>query len=198
MIGVEQEAPNTRAPLEHDTETVISPLAPQSSAGTQEPSSLNPLHFLDLTTDLLSRGYGVRFKASGESMHPAIRDGEVITVKPVSPGEVKWGDILLYHSERGLIAHRVKSVKRQGGKPMVLLLCGDGAATCDDPVSAECILGKAVSVERHGRTVPLTGLRAKMARVAWMFLSQVRRTVRTRILSVAPPSRRTPLQPPPS
>ncbi|MDA2923324.1 hypothetical protein MYX65_01495 [Acidobacteria bacterium AH-259-L09] len=65
---------------------------------------------LDLTAELLSRGTSVRFRPSGRSMYPSIREGEVITVEPVEPSDVKRGDIILYRSERGVIAHRIVQV----------------------------------------------------------------------------------------
>ena len=62
---------------------------------------------LDLTAELLSRGTTVRFRPRGRSMYPSIREGELITVEPVAASDVKLADIVLYRSERGLIAHRV-------------------------------------------------------------------------------------------
>lgn len=48
--------------------------------------------FRDMSADLLRRGYGVRFRATGYSMQPTIEDGEVITVAPVAPAAVTHGD----------------------------------------------------------------------------------------------------------
>ena len=62
---------------------------------------------LHLTTELLSQGTTVRFRPSGRSMYPSIREGELVTVEPVVASDVTLGDIVLYRSERGVIAHRV-------------------------------------------------------------------------------------------
>jgi hypothetical protein len=51
--------------------------------------------FLEASHELLRLGYGVRFRAGGRSMHPTIRDGEMITVAPVTPEDIKPGDIIL-------------------------------------------------------------------------------------------------------
>ena len=66
--------------------------------------------FTDLTATLLRQGHGVRFRAEGGSMHPTIRDGEVIAVEFVEPRDVKRGDILLYRSAKRVIAHRVVAI----------------------------------------------------------------------------------------
>jgi signal peptidase len=118
--------------------------------------------FLDVSADLLSQGYGVRFRPGGHSMRPTIRDGEAVTVEPVEPGKVKKGDIILCRTTRGLIAHRVVRIERREDEARVFHLRGDASNSCDAPVSAEQILGRVVSVERNKRTVSLVNLRAKI------------------------------------
>ncbi len=120
---------------------------------------------LDLTTELLSRGTTVRFRPSGRSMYPSIREGELITVEPVVPSDVQLGDIVLYRSERGLIAHRVVgSSPTQSSvlSPHHFLLRGDASLCCDEPVAAEQILGRVVGVKRNGRSVALASRGAKL------------------------------------
>jgi hypothetical protein len=70
--------------------------------------------FLAVAGGLLSRGHRVRFRAEGDSMHPAIRGGEAILVEPVSPAHLKKGDIALYLSGRGITAHRVVKILAGG------------------------------------------------------------------------------------
>ena len=77
-------------------------------------SSLNPQHlFLDVSTELLERGHSVRFQAPGRSMHPTIKEGETITVEPVEPPGVRTGDIILYRTKTGVIAHRVIRIEQR-------------------------------------------------------------------------------------
>lgn len=118
--------------------------------------------FLELSTDLLSQGYSVRFRPGGHSMRPTIRDGEAVTVKPVEPAEVRRGDIILYRTARGVIAHRVVLIEGRETGARVFHLRGDAASTCDAPVQAEQILGRVISVERNGRPHSLVNMRAKM------------------------------------
>ncbi len=69
--------------------------------------------FIDVSTELLRQGKNVRFRAPGLSMHPAIREGETITVAPVTPFDINRGDILLYLAGKKVIAHRVVRIKRE-------------------------------------------------------------------------------------
>lgn len=114
----------------------------------------------EISTTLLHRGMRVRFAAKGQSMQPAIRDGEVITVIPVAAAEVKRRDILLYRTARGLIAHRVVGIERDQGQAAAFTLRGDASGACDAPVQAEQILGKVVSVQRGDRQIGIAGWRA--------------------------------------
>ena len=119
---------------------------------------------LDLTAELLSRGTTVRFRPSGRSMYPSIREGELITVEPVAPRDVKLADIVLYRSERGLIAHRVvgSSPTQSSVLSPHYFLRGDASLSCDQPVGAEQILGRVVGVERDGHSVALASRGAKL------------------------------------
>ncbi len=119
---------------------------------------------LDLTTELLSQGATVRFRPSGRSMYPSIREGELITVEPVRASDVKLADIVLYRSERGLIAHRVVDNRTQSSvfSPHHFLLHGDASLSDDQPVTAHQILGRVVEVQRNGRSIALASRGAKM------------------------------------
>lgn len=121
--------------------------------------------FLETSHELLKLGYAVRFRAGGHSMHPTIKDGEMITVEPVNPGDVRRGDILLYQFKKGVIAHRVLRVEREDAQ-LRFILRGDSTHACDAPVEAGEILGRVISVERKGRAFNLVGRRAKLLRIA--------------------------------
>jgi signal peptidase I len=69
--------------------------------------------FADIAMELLERGHSVKFRAPGRSMHPTIRAEETITVEPIEPSAVKRGDIILYRSESGVIAHRVIRIEKK-------------------------------------------------------------------------------------
>ncbi len=138
--------------------------------------------FTDLTADVLSQGYRIRFHVTGRSMRPTIHDGDAVIVEPIHPSAIRRGDILLYRSHRGLLAHRVVEIDRetslvkrisspesdasrsasQHSAPSTqhFVLRGDASLTNDEPVAGELILGRVVAVERQGRRTPLTSLQA--------------------------------------
>ncbi len=113
-------------------------------------------------------------------MYPSIREGELITVEPVVASDVTLGDIVLYRSQRGLIAHRVIQVSRPQSEPSAyraagfslrassgegtlgFLSQGDASLCRDEPVGAEQILGRVIRVERDGHSVALATRGAKM------------------------------------
>ena len=119
---------------------------------------------LDLTTELLRQGTTVRFRPSGRSMYPSIREGELVTVEPVVASDVTLGDIVLYRSEKGVIAHRV--IGTSPAQSSVLsphyFLRGDASLSCDEAVGAEQILGRVVGVQRNGRGIALASRLAKL------------------------------------
>ncbi len=93
-------------------------------------------------------------------MYPSIREGEVITVEPVRTSDVKLADIVLYRSERGLIAHRVVEIASRDTH--VFRLQGDASLSSDEPVRADQILGRVVRVHRNGRNLALASRGAKL------------------------------------
>lgn len=107
--------------------------------------------FLGLSEALLDEGYGVRFRAGGTSMQPAIEDGDAITVTPVALTDVRRGDVLLYRHNRRIIAHRVVDIRTTGTEIAAFVLRGDAKTACDRPVAPDQILGRVVAIERGGR-----------------------------------------------
>jgi signal peptidase I len=139
------------------------------SAGTAPPIPIDAV-----VAALTASGHAVRFRAPGHSMHPTIRSGEVINVRPIAGADARVGDILLYRSPGGVTAHRLVRVHDRRperssaprslprGRPAVLILRGDNSCCCDAPVESDRILGKVIAVERNGRDVDPSGLRARL------------------------------------
>ncbi len=117
--------------------------------------------FAEISESLLRRGLSVRFRAEGASMQPTIADGEPLIVAPFDTDDrIARGDIVLCRLDAGLVAHRVVSVVRVNAIETVTVR-GDAKAACDAPVRRTDILAKVIAVERNGRRVALTGLRAR-------------------------------------
>jgi SOS-response transcriptional repressor LexA len=115
------------------------------AAGVATPS----LDATALIVDLLSRGHAVQFRARGDSMHPVIREEDVLHVEPTVPFAA--GDVVLVLAERGLTAHRVVSMDAE-----TLLTRGDNAPAADPPVPVSKVLGVVTHVERDGGRLPVT------------------------------------------
>jgi signal peptidase I len=110
-------------------------------------------------------------------MYPTIRENEAITVEPVAPQDVKVGDIILYRSGESVVAHRVIQIEKGRGNTLRFILREDTWGTLDEPVEAEQILGKVVSVEREGRNIDLYSKRVKMRLFAHTLASRFKRWV---------------------
>ena len=133
--------------------------------------------FLELSAELLAEGYGVRFRAGGNSMHPAIRDGEAVRVEPVCACEIRRGDVILYRAARGLTAHRVLRIEKNGDGASTFHLRGDACTSDDEPVTVAQVMGRVTEVERGGASVALTGRAAGLRRNTKGFAAKLKSAV---------------------
>ena len=109
--------------------------------------------FEELAVYLLQAGHALRFRARGTSMHPLVRDGDVLDVWPVGQSATGVGDVVLYRSpHKGIVVHRVVNIRRQEEKT-ILLVKGDSAARADPQVEESQVLGRVESIHRRGRTI---------------------------------------------
>ncbi|HJW93539.1 MAG TPA: S24/S26 family peptidase [Thermoanaerobaculia bacterium] len=88
--------------------------------------------------EVLATGNAARFRARGDSMHPSIRSDELLEVERVDPSSVRRGDVVLARLSRGLTAHRVVRVSRDGR----FITRGDNAPMDDEPFFAGAIIGR--------------------------------------------------------
>lgn len=104
----------------------------------------------ELMRSVLAKGGAFRFRATGQSMSPFIKDGDVITVSPLPGREPRTGEIVAFlHPKSGHAAvHRV--VSRDHG---LFLLRGDNTHDAEGPLASEQILGIVTEVSRDGRRV---------------------------------------------
>ncbi|MDY6989138.1 MAG: signal peptidase I [Thermodesulfobacteriota bacterium] len=105
---------------------------------------------VQLSRAVFEKGGPLRFQATGFSMSPFIRNGDVITLFPLTADTIRLGDVVAFVSpgtER-LVIHRV--IARNGH---TLFITGDNAAEADGPVARENILARVARVERKGKRV---------------------------------------------
>lgn len=107
----------------------------------------------ELARAILMSGRPVRFRVSGSSMLPSLRDGDVILVGP--PGRpYERGDVAAFVTRPSgpLLVHRLHAA---GGG--VYRFKGDNASSFDPPVAAEGLIGLVLDAERGGRSVRFGG-----------------------------------------
>ncbi|MFC1592204.1 signal peptidase I [Thermodesulfobacteriota bacterium] len=91
----------------------------------------------------------------GTSMRPLIHEGDRITCRPLaSPRQVQIGDIVLFQSAGGLVAHRIVGKKQQGDE-IVFQEKGDNRfyPTC---IPGTAIAARIVAVQKAGLSIDLT------------------------------------------
>jgi signal peptidase I len=108
----------------------------------------NRADVFELGRQVLKQGYLLRFRASGRSMDPFIRNGDVIEIKPIDISKVRIGDVILYRTFCGTwVVHRAIEKHEAGGR-ITLVIKGDAAQGSDRQVCREQVLGKVVAIER--------------------------------------------------
>ncbi len=97
---------------------------------------------------LLSCGT-LQLKVMGWSMLPTLWPGDILEIQPTETQAVCEGDIVLFRRDRRLFVHRV--VGHAGDE--VVRTRGDAMPQADPPVSSREIVGKIVSIRRHGKVI---------------------------------------------
>ena len=103
-----------------------------------------------LMQSVLDKGIPFRFQAKGFSMHPFIKDGDIITLSPFSGSSLRLGDVVAFiHSETGKpVIHRMI-----GKKDGSYFEKGDNIYEAGSPVTEASLCGTVTRVERNGRKV---------------------------------------------
>jgi hypothetical protein len=119
---------------------------------------------LQLLQAVLGQGRAFRFQATGSSMVPFIRNGDVIQVAPISGATPRLGQVVacLPPGMRGPVVHRV--IARRGS---LWLTKGDNACRADGLLARPQLLGVVTRVERNGGPVP-AGLGPERILIAWL------------------------------
>lgn len=108
--------------------------------------------FFQWAEQMLQEGQNVELAVKGQSMRPFLRDGETVTIVPVTDDtSLKEGMIILARTEKGIvIMHRI--FRMEGDR---ILMKGDGNILQTEWVKRGDVLGMAESVCRQGRAVSL-------------------------------------------
>lgn len=130
--------------------------------------------FLGQARQLLARNIAIKLRMSGSSMRPAIDDGDVVTIEPISDGPIKSGDIVLYQSRFDTaVVHRVVRIERSSSERSVITR-GDAASQNDPAVPLHRVLGRVKIVERAGARVKMVKPRRKLSSRLMAFLQRLK------------------------
>jgi signal peptidase I len=123
--------------------------------------------FWTVLTDLLNAGRHVRFNPVGTSMGPFIRQGDSVKVRPCSPRDLAFGDIVLFAPGGEMYrVHRIVERFRVDGRPLFITR-GDASPDADTPIRPEDILGKVSAVTKGRWTLDLDKPCGKAINLAW-------------------------------
>lgn len=124
--------------------------------------------FDGLSQAVLEAGGCLRFEAHGFSMHPLLKNNDVITVRPADNCELTPGAIVLCRSaHNGLMVHRIaENDKRDSPADSLLLIRGDASPEGAQLVSKDDVLGIISHVERGANAF-------RMDRGPWLLLGRI-------------------------
>jgi hypothetical protein len=98
-------------------------------------------------------------------MYPAVRPGDVLRIRPCAIRDAAVGDIAVCRRPTHLFSHRVVDKKTDGERSYIITRPDRIPEGDDGPTHEEDFLGIVSSIERSGRSIPASQLRA--ASYAW-------------------------------
>ena len=103
---------------------------------------------LELLTTLLENGAAFRFRATGYSMTPTIRDQDIVVISPLKHLPPRKGEIVAFRhpGNQQLTIHRFI-----GSRGSLALCRGDNRDIADDPVPLAEIIGVITAIQRNGK-----------------------------------------------
>jgi len=107
---------------------------------------------VSLMRGVLAKGASFRFQAKGFSMSPFIKDGDLVTIAPLSENGPGLGDVVAFtHPKHGkLVVHRVIGRRRD-----TYVIGGDNTPDLDGDVPAKNVLGYVTHLQRDGKKICL-------------------------------------------
>ncbi|MCF7838049.1 MAG: S24/S26 family peptidase, partial [Candidatus Marinimicrobia bacterium] len=115
---------------------------------TEREMSVSSRDQLGLVQACAARGAPLRLPARGYSMHPFIRDRDVLTIEPLGPATPRLGEILAFRHpvQGGLAIHRLVGRTAAGW-----LLKGDNCEAAEGAVTPDAVYGRITRIDRGGR-----------------------------------------------
>ena len=118
-----------------------------------EPRAITALK-CELAAEVLRSSGKLRLQVTGWSMLPSVLPGDTLMIERATRERVANGDIVLFHREGRLFAHRVvANADRRRQNPLQIVTQGDAMASPDPPVRESELLGKINFIVRNGKLV---------------------------------------------
>jgi len=116
-----------------------------------EENRINGSDFTQLSTDILKGGNSIRFKARGSSMLPWIKDGDKLTIQPITTNDICVGQVIIYPSI-GMrpIVHRVIRIQSMDTHKIIVTR-GDASPKSGEKIVAENV----VRIHRNSKVIKL-------------------------------------------
>jgi GNAT superfamily N-acetyltransferase len=134
--------------------------------------SLGAGDLAELAADVLENDGRLLFRASGSSMLPTLRDGDLLCVVPFDADSLHPGDILLYTGQDGgAVVHRYSGTNDGEGASRLMMSC-DARPWSRYGIDADRVLGTVVSAFRT--EIPLRLEFSPLSRLKSMLLVSVR------------------------
>jgi signal peptidase I len=163
--------------MEQSPETPANPLLPEASVFFEE---------------ILNKGLSLRLRATGRSMAPFLRGGEIITIKKVPSASLRIGDLIFFKNrESSLLLHRIVK-KQRTGSGLVFQTKGDAVTGIDNPVHENNILGKACTIEKIASCIPMKPVDMESSRQRGINYVRAKIGLGTSVLSSAVPRKMIP------
>ena len=129
---------------------------------------MNTQEATSLRKQLIENNHAVKIVASGYSMFPFMRNGDLLTISPVPIEEIQIGDVAVFESNNDWISHRVIDIRKTNNE-ITLILRGDTCIQLDPLVTKANYIGKTVAFERGGKVYEVGSKKNK--RIARVILS---------------------------
>ena len=117
-----------------------------------EESSLSMEALVELTRAVTEKGKSFRFQALGFSMYPFIRNGDYITISPLTSGHPRLGDVVAFiqPDTKKLVVHRI--IENRGDH---YLIRGDNTTAPDGLIPKANVLGYMTKVDKDEKLIRL-------------------------------------------
>lgn len=123
----------------------------------------------DVCISLLREGKSVCLNASGGSMYPFVKDGDIIKVVPLSENDIKIGDIISVDVDNKgkawFYVHRLVKIYKDTDKKLYVTKGDASNVGFDEPVGFKRIVGEVAEIERGS-------LKLNLKQPLWKYLNK--------------------------